>query len=74
MKEGYVVLKQYIPKEVIRLTLDTWKTIEAAPYQEDILQLEEDIIQNSPEETLFKSQGGYCTPMGVSLHRWLRNA
>jgi hypothetical protein len=74
MKEGYVVLKQYIPKEVVRLTLDTWKTIEAAPYQEDILQLEEDIIQNSPEETLFKSHGGYCTPMGVSLHRWLRNA
>ena len=74
MKEGYVVLKQYIPKEITVLTLDAWKAIEAAPYIENILQLEEDIIQDSPEDTLFKSTGGYCTPMGIALHRWLRNA
>jgi hypothetical protein len=73
MKEGYVVLKNYIPKEITVLTLDAWKTIEEAPYQEKVLQLEEDIIQDSPEDTLFKSTGGYCTPMGVALHRWLRN-
>lgn len=73
LKEGYVVLRNYIPKEIITMTLDTWKTIEAAPYTEQILQLEEDIIQDSPEETLYKSAGGYCTPFGVGLHHWLRN-
>ena len=70
-KEGYVVLKNFIPKEIINLTLDAWKTMELDPdsYGQKISR-EQDIIHNSPEDSLNKSTAMYNAPFGVALHRW----
>lgn len=72
MENGYLVLKNFIPKEVIEMTMDVWKTIEHQPHMHDaIFNLEEDIIYKSPTESLFKSHGGHTTPMGVMMHNYL---
>ena len=31
MKEGYVILRNFIPKDIINMTLDTWKRMELDP-------------------------------------------
>lgn len=71
MKDGYVVLKNFIPKDVIEMTLDAWKVMELDPKMQEHLYLEQDIIQNSPEDTLFKSNGMHNSPFGVALHHWI---
>ena len=71
MKQGYVVLKNFIPKDIIDMTMDTWLRMELDPEMSQHLELEDDIIQNSPEKSLQKSYGMWCSPMGVALHRWL---
>jgi len=71
MKEGYVVLRNFIPKDIIDMTLDSWKRMELDPEMSKHLELEEDIITQSPEDTLRKSNGMYNSPFGVALHRWL---
>lgn len=73
MKEGYVILRNYIPKEIIDFTLDSWKRMELDPEMAQHLYLEEDIIFESPKDSLNKSNGMWCSPMGVALHRWLWN-
>lgn len=74
MKDRFVVLRDFIPKDVINLSLDSWKTIEHNDaWNEAIFKREVDITQNSPKDSLNKSQANYCTPMAVSLHRWLKN-
>jgi len=71
MKEGYVVLRNFIPKDIITFALDTWKRMELDPEMSEHLYLEEDIIQNSPEDTLYKSNGMWGSPFGVALHHWI---
>jgi len=71
MKKGYVVLRNYIPKDIIDMTLDSWKRMELDPEMSKHLHLEEDIITNSPEDSLYKSNGMYNSPFGVALHRYL---
>ena len=72
MKEGYVVLRNFIPKELIQITMDTWQTMELNPQSyPEFGHKEKDIIENSPEDTLFKSTGIYNAPFGVALHRWI---
>jgi hypothetical protein len=72
MKDGYVILRNFIPKSITTLSLDAWKTIEGnAEVNDAVFHQEHDICFDSPEETLGKSIGGYCTPHGVALHRWL---
>ena len=73
MKDRFVVLRNFIPKDVINLSLDTWKTIEHnGAWDEAIFKREHEITQNSPKDSLGKSKANYCTPMAVSLHRWLK--
>lgn len=74
-KEKYVVLKNFIPQEIINMTLDSWKTVEANPSWDSSILYQEtnDITHSSPESSIGKSKAGYCTPWGVSLHRYLRD-
>tara|TARA_B100001113_G_scaffold329657_1_gene304673 strand:- start:368 stop:1435 length:1068 start_codon:yes stop_codon:yes gene_type:complete len=72
MKEGYVVLKNFIPKEIVNMTMDSWKRMELDPEMSQHLYLEDVIIdRNAPEDSLYKSNGMYNSPFGVSLHRWI---
>lgn len=72
--KGYVVLKNFIPKDIIDMTMDTWKTIEMNEEWNDTFFIrEDDIIHDSPESSLRKSQGCHTFPPAVSLHRWLKN-
>jgi len=72
MEKGYVVLRKFIPQEIIDMTMDVWKTIEHNEQVHDaVFILEEDIIHESPPETLFKSHGGHTSPMGVMMHNYL---
>lgn len=75
-KDKYVVLKNFIPQEVIKMTLDTWKTVEAHEEWDSAIMYREtrDITHMTPEHQKNKSKGGYCTPWGVALHRWLWDA
>ena len=75
VKNRYIVLRDFIPKEIITMTLDAWKVIERNPEQHKLyFHLEEDIIHDSPPASLKKSHGSYCFPPAVALHHWLRNA
>jgi hypothetical protein len=71
---GYVVLRNFIPKEIIDMTMDAWKCIENRPeWNDTFFAVEDDIIHDSPKSSLRKSQGCYSFPPSVSLHRWLRD-
>ena len=72
IQDRYVVLRNFIPKEITDFTLDTWKTIEpwpdayAAVFDEEL-----EPIPDSPKSSHNTSRGGHTTPMGVAMHRWL---
>ena len=74
MKDGYVVLKDFIPEDVLNMTLDNWKTVEENPNWEGAILYREvnDITHSSPESSIGKSKAGYCTPWGVALHRYIK--
>ncbi len=73
-QDGYVILRNFIPKEIINMTMDTWLTIEHDQRLNDAFFIREhDIIHNSPESSLEKSQGCHTFPPAVALHRWLRD-
>ena len=74
MKDGYVVLKDFIPKDVLNMTLDNWRTVEENPNWESAILYREvnDITHSSPESSIGKSKAGYCTPWGVALHRYIK--
>lgn len=76
MKERYVVLRNFIPKDIINMCLDAWKTVEANEDWDNTIMYREtnDITHNTPLAKQNKSKGGYCTPWGVALHRWLKDA
>lgn len=75
VNDRYLVLKDFIPKDIITMTLDAWKVIENNPKQQKLYfgDREEDIIQNSPQSSLEKSHGAYCFPPAVALHHYVRN-
>jgi hypothetical protein len=75
MEHRYVVLRDFIPKEIRQFALDTWKTMEHQPesFGGD-MKREGDIINKSPQDTLGKSFGGHSSPMGVAMGRWLCEA
>ena len=71
----YVVLRNFIPKDIIDMTLDSWKAIENHPEAYSaFFELEDDITNNSPKSSLKKSEGCYCFPPAIALHHWLKNA
>jgi len=73
-QKGYLILRNFIPKDIIDMTLDAWKSIENKPeWNDTFFAREEDIINDSPKSSLRKSQGCYSFPPAVSLHRWLKD-
>lgn len=72
MKNRFVVLKNFVPKDIIDMTMDNWKTFENNRRLLDAtMQREHDIIQKSPEDSLQKSMGGHSFPPAVAMHRYL---
>tara|TARA_B100000902_G_scaffold123142_1_gene123162 strand:- start:5963 stop:6883 length:921 start_codon:yes stop_codon:yes gene_type:complete len=72
VKNRYVVLRDFLPKEMIRFAMDTWKADE----QNGNLYThheKKDITYKNPESSKGKSKGGYCTPWGVALHGFIHN-
>ena len=66
VKNRYVVLKDFLPKDIIRMAMDMWKADEHAG-EMYINQENRDITYKNPESSIGKSKGGYCTPWGICL-------
>ncbi len=72
MKERYVVLRDFLPKEMIRFAMDIWRADEErGDYHTK--QENRDITFKNPQSSIGKSKGGYCTPWGVALHGFIHN-
>lgn len=70
----YIVLKDFLPKEVINMTMDTWKCIENDPNQFNaVFRKEDELTHSTPEEQRNKSHGAYNFPPAVGIHRYLKN-
>ena len=70
----YVVLRDFIPIEIIRMTMDTWRCIENDEQQYHSHFVKEDELTHStPEEQRNKSHGAYNFPPAVGLHTYLKN-
>lgn len=72
VKDRYVVLKDFLPKEIIRFAMDIWKADEenGGLYTNQEVK---DITYKNPQSSIGKSKGGYCTPWGVALHGFIHN-
>ncbi len=70
--DRYVVLRNFIPKEIIEYSMDVWRTIESQP-ELNVVCFDKEIapIPDTPKSMHEKSFGGYSTPMGVALHRYI---
>ena len=72
IQNRFCVYRNFIPKEVIDIHMDVWKTIEASQDMTDaVFDAEVEPIPNSPSSSKYTSKGGHTTPMGVSMHRWI---
>lgn len=70
----YVVLRNFIPKEIIRMTMDTWRSIENDDRSFNAhFRAEDELTHGTPEEQRKKSHGAYNFPVAVGLHTWLKN-
>tara|TARA_Y100001951_G_scaffold103551_1_gene112668 strand:+ start:879 stop:1880 length:1002 start_codon:yes stop_codon:yes gene_type:complete len=75
MKKRYTVIRNLVPKEIIDMTIDTWKAAERTPMYNEIVEHEQrDITFKNPESSIGKSRGGYCTPWGIALHQYVWKA
>ena len=72
VKDRYVVLRDFLPKEIIRFAMDIWKADEenGGLYTNQEVK---DITYKNPQSSIGKSKGGYCTPWGVALHGFIHN-
>ena len=72
MKDRYVIIRNFIPEDIIDMTLDMWRADEqfGGAYTSQELK---DITYKNPEESIGKSKGGYCTPWGIALHGYIHN-
>ena len=74
IENRYLVLRNFIQPEVLDMAMNTWKTMEAHPTGYDaFMSRENDIIDQSPESSLYKSEGGYSFPPAVAMHRYMRD-
>lgn len=71
----YVVLRDFIPKDIINMTLDAWRTIELDEnaYNAHFMK-EDELTHSTPEAQRNKSHGAYNFPPAVGIHRWIKNA
>ena len=66
MKNRYVVLRDFLPKEIIDMAMDMWRSDEEYG-NAYVKQEQKDITYKNPLSSIGKSDGGYCTPWGLSL-------
>lgn len=74
MTQGFAVIRNAIPKEILQFALDVSKTIEAQPQMRDaIMGPERQFIttKNVPKSSLGKSLGNHNTPMGVAMQTYV---
>jgi len=69
----YVVLKDFIPKEIITMTMDAWRCIENEPslFNAHFVK-ENELTHSTPEEQRGKSHGAYNFPPAVGLQTYLK--
>ena len=72
VKNRYVVLRDFLPKDIIRMAMDMWKADEYAG-EMYVNQENRDITYRNPKSSIGKSKGGYCTPWGIALHGYIHN-
>ena len=72
MKERYVVLRDFLPKHMIKFAMDVWRADEERG-DSYTKQENRDITFKNPKSSIGKSKGGYCTPWGVALHGFIHN-
>ena len=74
INNGFSVIRNAIPKEIIEFALDTWKTMETQPNHQHTF-LSEDFIttEHVPEGSRNKSKGNHNTPMGVAMQQYIWN-
>jgi hypothetical protein len=72
-KERYVVLRDIIPKDMIKFVYDCWLRWEKSDKLSQVIKPEEDIIFNSPEDTLNRSSAVFeNAPWSVALQQYLK--
>ena len=70
MKNRYVVLRDFLPKELRDMAMDMWRSCEEMNLK--FIDTEnKDITYKNPKQTIGKSDGGYCTPWGIALHGFI---
>ncbi len=70
MKDRYVVIKNFLPKEIIDMAMDMWRSDEE--FGNAYLKTEQkDITYKNPLSSIGKSDGGYCTPWGIGLQSYI---
>ena len=70
----YVVLRDFIPKEIIRMTMDNWRCIENDKDQYNAhFYKEDELTHSTPEEQRNKSHGAYNFPPAVALHTYIKD-
>lgn len=68
INNGFAVIRNAIPKEIIQFALDTWKTMEHQPEYNKFFEREEIITtEHVPDESKNKSNGNHNLPMGVAM-------
>ena len=69
MKNRYVVVRDFLPKEMITFAMDVWKSAE---YTGDAtVQENRDITYKNPKDSIGKSSGKYCSPWGNALSHYI---
>lgn len=78
MSERYVVLRNFIPKEIINFALDSWKVLETSSEYSDLdyhrVELSPtDGAEGITESSFRKSYSSHSAPHSVSLNRYMKN-
>lgn len=72
IENRYVVLRNFIPKELVEITLDAWKVIESHPASQAFyFGDEQETTFDTPASQQYLSKGAYCFPPAVGLHHWM---
>lgn len=74
INNGFSVIRNAIPKEIIEFALDTWKTMETQPNHQHTFESEDFITtEHVPDGSRNKSKGNHNTPMGVAMQQYIWN-
>jgi hypothetical protein len=69
MKNRFVVIRNFLPEEMITFALDVWKAQDEAGGITE--QENRDITYKNPIDSIGKSEGKYCSPQGIALSHYI---